>query len=537
MGAADSNKGLDRPYYQGMVVATAAFSGFSNAQAPGMAGYVIPQITNGKDSIYVDRGTASWVASIIFFGVSIGSLWAGVQSAKIGRKKSLLIGLFLMLTGNIVIGFSQSFALLMVGRVLNGLAAGSLMVDVPNYCAEITQTPMRPISSAFQMLMNTSGISMAYVIGAILPWRMTVLTFAGLIGMNIVGVWFICPESHIWLMLKNREEEARESLKSLRGDSKVADIEIEKIKENQRNASASKSLDKHNKKSFLYKCRSLSKDKTFRLPFLSCLMLRVLGLDWSGFFIMGSYLVTIVDQADIPMDAFKVAAILSFTRIPLAILTLFYISKVKIKTIYIATSTTLSIGAWMVVVRLYLGHEYSLSLFGETIGSWMTLAGMVILYTGYSLGMAQVCFIMPSELLPSKRRAAGIGLLNFTNGITTFLALKIFPYLIQPAGDIVPFAIFGTASVLSAVLLWKFVPETRGKSLQDIERYYRVKSGLETTLFFANMMGQMLDIKHANKDTEKPIEGLEPNICESNFSDSDSELEKSPRRSSSTTQL
>ena len=44
----------------------------------------------------------------------------------------------------------------------------------------------------------------------------------------------------------------------------------------------------------------------------------------------------------------------------------------------------------MVVVRLYLGHEYSLSLFGETLGSWMTLAGMVILYTGYSLGMAQV---------------------------------------------------------------------------------------------------------------------------------------------------
>ena len=73
--------------------------------------------------------------------------------------------------------------------------------------------------------------------------------------MNIVGVWFICPESHIWLMLKNREEEARESLKSLRGDSKVADIEIEKIKENQKKASASKSLDKHNKKSFLYKCR------------------------------------------------------------------------------------------------------------------------------------------------------------------------------------------------------------------------------------------------------------------------------------------
>ena len=86
-------------------------------------------------------------------------------------------------------------------------------------------------------------------------------------------------------------------------------------------------------------------------------MLRVLGLDWSGFFIMGSYLVTIVDQADIPMDAFKVAAILSFTRIPLAILTLFYISKVKIKTIYIATSTTLRYKTLSLIAFFSLGKS------------------------------------------------------------------------------------------------------------------------------------------------------------------------------------
>ena len=60
-----------------------------------------------------------------------------------------------------------------------------LVVDVPNYCAEITQTIVRPKSSAVQMLMNTAGISMAYVVGAFLPWRTAVFVFASLTGMYV----------------------------------------------------------------------------------------------------------------------------------------------------------------------------------------------------------------------------------------------------------------------------------------------------------------------------------------------------------------
>ena len=70
-------------------------------------------------------------------------------------------------------------------------------------------------------------------------------------------------------------------------------------------------------------------------------MLRVLGLDWSGFFIMGTNLVTIVEEAKVPMNPFNAAAALSVTRIPLSIVTMFYISKVKIKTTYFVTSTIL----------------------------------------------------------------------------------------------------------------------------------------------------------------------------------------------------
>ena len=101
---------------------------------------------------------------------------------------------------------------------------------------------------------------------------------------------------------------------------------------------------------------------------------------------------------------------------------------------------------------------------------------------------------MPSELLPSDQRSTGIALLNFTNGMTTFCAIQIFPLLIEVGGVVLPFAIFGTMSLLSAVLLSKYVPETRGRSLEDIEQHYRIQSGSETKLFFARLIQQMIGI-------------------------------------------
>ena len=65
-------------------------------------------------------------AGVLFLGILVGSLWAGCQSNRIGRKMSLIVDLFVMMSGNLVIGFSQSFQVLMAGRILNGLACGGM---------------------------------------------------------------------------------------------------------------------------------------------------------------------------------------------------------------------------------------------------------------------------------------------------------------------------------------------------------------------------------------------------------------------------
>ena len=76
----------------------------------------------------------------------------------------------------------------------------------------------------------------------------------------------------------------------------------------------------------------------FRRPFLASLMLRILGLDWAGFFILGSYLVVIVKASSVPLDSFVVSAALSSYRIVLALLALLYMSKVKMKNLYVITA-------------------------------------------------------------------------------------------------------------------------------------------------------------------------------------------------------
>ena len=69
-----------------------------------------------------------FTAGILFLGMLIGSLWTGYQSKHIGRKMSLIVNLIVMMSGNLVIGFSQSFQALMAGRILNGLACGGMSI-------------------------------------------------------------------------------------------------------------------------------------------------------------------------------------------------------------------------------------------------------------------------------------------------------------------------------------------------------------------------------------------------------------------------
>ena len=89
------------------------------------------------------------------------------------------------------------------------------------------------------------------------------------------------------------------------------------------------------------------------------------------------------------------------------------------------------------------------------------------------MGQAQVCFTIPGELMPAKHRSFGLGLLNFIHGFTIFGSLQAMTYIEIEAGLETVFLITTVCTLASTLLVAKFVPETRGKTLVEIEEYYK----------------------------------------------------------------
>ena len=94
-------------------------------------------------------------------------------------------------------------------------------------------------------------------------------------------------------------------------------------------------------------------------------------------------------------------------------------------------------------------------------------------FAGFGLGMAQICFTIPGELMPSKHRSFGLGLLNFFHGFIIFTSLQAKAYIEIYLGMDALFIITAICTAASIALVLKFVPETRGKSLAEIEDHYK----------------------------------------------------------------
>ena len=131
-------------------------------------------------------------------------------------------------------------------------------------------------------------------------------------------------------------------------------------------------------------------------------------------------------------------------------------------------------------------------LVGKDAAHWMAVAGKIVMYAGkgiltillpicsiynfhlgFSLGQAQVCVTIPGELMPAKHRTFGLGLLNFIHGFTIFGTLQAQTYIEINAGLQSVFLISSVCTAASALIVAKFVPETKGKTLMEIEEYYK----------------------------------------------------------------
>ncbi|XP_075169846.1 facilitated trehalose transporter Tret1-2 homolog [Haematobia irritans] len=470
--------GMDRPYKpkplgeqtralrrQGIMV----IFGNLGVMSTGM-GLGLPTITNGpmKDPtapVYLSDAQFSWFASLNLFAAPLGGLLSGVLLDKLGRKNTMYTMNILGLISWILMAFASQedqnsmFIQLMVSRFFVGLASGLSSAPVGVYSAEISTPKIRGRLILGTSISVAAGITMIYILGYFIrdDWHLTAMICCA---FQIVAL--ICvipmPESPNWLLTKNRLPEARQSLNYFRGLDKKNVIthpevlaEFNVLQKNIQLAEGEK------KPPFT---------KSLKLPEVYKPLLILMGLftfqQVTGIFVIIVYAVQIAMEAGVTIDPFMCAIMIGVARVVTTCPMGYILEKWGRRRSGLISA--LGMGVCMVLLAL---HKYLKDI------PYLPVIAIVSFIVLSTLGLYTLPFFMISEVFPQKVRGPASGLTVAYGTFVSFICTKTYPSMKAAIGNEYCFVIYGIMSFLGAVFIYAFLPETRGRTLLEIEEQFR----------------------------------------------------------------
>ena len=402
----------------------------------------------------------------------MGSIIGGFQSQIFGRKKSLILSSLCFFAAITCLRFSGSLPVLLLGRFLMGYAGGSEMPASSAYTAEICHPNTRKFTGTFGMVLYTVGYATIYSLGVFLNWRDTLSV---IIGWPLICAFILCfcPESPTWLMLHGNPKEASKAMLLLRGSKEDADQEITKLERNMEEQRAN--LESDINESWLGTSYKVLKQPTFLRPFLVVLVLMTFGMQLTGAPPLAFYLVPILQKSNIPISSYVAAASLASYRLVIVLISLFLSSLVPRRPLLMSTLFIAATGALLMATSSYLQTlDWFISFENDyPLTKWVPIIAIFFMYTGFSGGVGPVISILIGELLPSNLRSFGIGLVTVFSFGTIFVVLKFTPLAQELIGLHGMYWIFSSVGYGLMFFTFFFIPETFGRSLEDIEEYYR----------------------------------------------------------------
>ena len=286
-----------------------------------------------------------------------------------------------MLGGLVLIALANSFPLLIVGRLLTGYSNGSNKTSILPYTSEISQPHIRKLTGMLFSLFEQSGMAFIYMLGALLEWRTAVMITTAWPIITFILLLF-CPKSPTWLLMKEREQDAYKSMKRLRKDDTVTQLEIDRIKMNLQKQKSVQSGSNSN--SFCHRVSSIVFRGTFLRPLCIIVVLYGIGLQWTGVPFLSFYLVYVIKKNHIEVNPYWISAGIFAYRLCICILTTFVAPFVRRRKLFLVSSFILSTGALMLGTNAYL---LTLSWYLEIQEQypalrWLPIVAIAIIYTG-----------------------------------------------------------------------------------------------------------------------------------------------------------
>ena len=447
----------------------AALGGFLFGYDTAVISGTIAQVTQ---LFQLDALQQGWYVGCALVGSIVGVLFAGILSDKLGRKLTMVISAVLFSTSALGCALSADFAQLVVYRIIGGVGIGVVSIVSPLYISELAVAQYRGRLVSLYQLAVTVGFLGAYLVNyQLLAWAEsgTQLSVDWLNKVFITEVWrgmlgmetlpailffiiiFFIPESPRWLIVRGKE-------------LKAVDI-LEKI---YNSITEAKSQLKETKSVLTSETRSewslLMKPGIFKAVIIG-VCIAILG-QFMGVNAVLYYGPSIFENAGLSGgDSLFYQVLVGLVNTLTTVLALVIIDKVgRKKLVYYGVSG-------MVVSLILIGLYF---LFGDSLGvsSLFLLVFFLFYVFCCAVSICAVVFVLLSEMYPTKVRGLAMSIAGFALWIGTYLIGQLTPWMLQnltPAGT---FFLFAVMCVPYMLIVWKLVPETTGKSLEEIERYW-----------------------------------------------------------------
>ncbi|NDO59447.1 sugar porter family MFS transporter [Bacteroides caecimuris] len=447
----------------------AALGGFLFGYDTAVISGTIAQVTQ---LFQLDALQQGWYVGCALVGSIVGVLFAGILSDKLGRKLTMVISAVLFSTSALGCALSADFAQLVVYRIIGGVGIGVVSIVSPLYISELAVAQYRGRLVSLYQLAVTVGFLGAYLVNyQLLAWAEsgTQLSVDWLNKIFITEVWrgmlgmetlpailffiiiFFIPESPRWLIVRGKELKAVNILEKIYNSITEAKSQLNETKS---------VLTSETKSEWSL----LMKPGIFKAVIIG-VCIAILG-QFMGVNAVLYYGPSIFENAGLSGgDSLFYQVLVGLVNTLTTVLALVIIDKVgRKKLVYYGVSG-------MVVSLILIGMYF---LFGDSLGvsSLFLLVFFLFYVFCCAVSICAVVFVLLSEMYPTKVRGLAMSIAGFSLWIGTYLIGQLTPWMLQnltPAGT---FFLFAVMCVPYMLIVWKLVPETTGKSLEEIERYW-----------------------------------------------------------------
>ena len=420
-------------------------------------GYSSPALPELEKLGILTRTQSGWFGSLLTLGALLGGPFGGWMIEKFGRRAAMKFTSIPFLLGWLCIAFWSGPQGLFLGRFLCGFASGLVTVSVPVYIAEISTSSLRGTLGAGIQLSITIGILASYSAGLYFQWSDMAMIATIPACLAFVSLYFV-PETPRWLLLNGKKLEAVAALRQLRYEHADCEDECRDIEEG---------LDL--KEQFSW--------SEFKKPELSRpLMISVFVMifqQFSGINAIMFYTVTIFKNAGLGISELA-TVLVGAVQVGGTFVSCILMDRMGRRRLLIIAGLSMSVS---LLVMGWCYHKLDTGSTPADVGM-ISVICVVVFILGFSLGWGPIPMLIMSEIFPSRARGAASGIAVFTNWFCAFVVTKEFLFVQDVFGAAYTFWMFALFCACSVMFVWRKVPETKGKSLEDIELFFLGKSTL-----------------------------------------------------------